>query len=133
VVSALWTAPRYLSYFNLFAGGPAGGRYYLSDSNLDWGQDLKRLRETMQEHGLPSVYLLYFGTADPHAYGIAYQKARMFFDFHRDQPDVVPPPGSVVAASLSLMQLQQFALGLLELEPFDRAGDSIYLYRLPAE
>ncbi|MGH7790498.1 MAG: ArnT family glycosyltransferase, partial [Candidatus Binatia bacterium] len=133
VVSGLWSAPRYLSYFNLLAGGPAGGRYYLSDSNLDWGQDLKRLREKMEEHGLPSVYLLYFGTADPHAYGIAYRKVRMFYDFHRQQPDVIPPPGSVVAASLSLMQLQQFALGLLELEPFDMAGDSIYLYRLPAQ
>lgn len=42
---ALAYAPRYISFFNEFAGGPAGGLQYLADSNIDWGQDLKRLRD----------------------------------------------------------------------------------------
>jgi hypothetical protein len=36
--------PSYLSYFNPVAGGPENGYKYVTDSNYDWGQDLKRLR-----------------------------------------------------------------------------------------
>ena len=35
--------PFELTYFNVLAGGPLGGRRILSDSNLDWGQGLKGL------------------------------------------------------------------------------------------
>ncbi len=35
--------PFELTYFNVLAGGPLGGRHVLSDSNLDWGQGLKGL------------------------------------------------------------------------------------------
>ena len=37
------TAPEYLAYFNRIAGGSAGGHCWLLDSNLDWGQDDRRL------------------------------------------------------------------------------------------
>ncbi len=43
VVGTLIVYPDYLAYFNGLAGGPSGGHRYLTDSNLDWGQDLKRL------------------------------------------------------------------------------------------
>ena len=49
--SRLWYAggtllqhPHHLAYFNELAGGPANGWRLLVDSNLDWGQDLKRPR-----------------------------------------------------------------------------------------
>ncbi|NTW46245.1 MAG: hypothetical protein HGB18_04335 [Candidatus Moranbacteria bacterium] len=51
VVLSLWIAaipvltyPSYLSYFNEAAGGHGNGYRYVTDSNYDWGQDLKRLR-----------------------------------------------------------------------------------------
>lgn len=37
--------PHELSFFNALAGGPEGGRRFFVDSNLDWGQDLLRLKE----------------------------------------------------------------------------------------
>jgi hypothetical protein len=43
VIGTLVVYPDYLAYFNELAGGPSGGHRYLTDSNLDWGQDLKRL------------------------------------------------------------------------------------------
>ena len=43
--------PHEFTYFNVFAGGPARGREWLSDSNLDWGQDLKRLSVFLREKG----------------------------------------------------------------------------------
>ncbi len=42
-VGTLRVHPHHLAYFNEIAGGPANGWRLLVDSNLDWGQDLKRL------------------------------------------------------------------------------------------
>jgi hypothetical protein len=36
--------PAYMSYFNKIAGGSQNGYRYVTDSNADWGQDLKRLK-----------------------------------------------------------------------------------------
>lgn len=40
-----------IAYFNAFVGGPRGGRAWLSDSNVDWGQDLYRLHVFLSERG----------------------------------------------------------------------------------
>ncbi len=45
VSGSLLTYPYYLSYFNEFVGGYKNGYKYLTDSNLDWGQDVKRLAD----------------------------------------------------------------------------------------
>jgi hypothetical protein len=66
-------APRYLQYFNEIAGGPTNGHRFLVDSNMDWGQDLIRLRRYMEANAVPAVNLAYFGRVDPRAYGIAFQ------------------------------------------------------------
>ena len=36
--------PSYLSYFNPVVGGPSEGYKYVTDSNDDWGQDMRRLQ-----------------------------------------------------------------------------------------
>ncbi|MFO0802311.1 MAG: phospholipid carrier-dependent glycosyltransferase [Gemmataceae bacterium] len=59
-----------LSYFNEIAQGR--GHEFLADSNLDWGQGLPALRDHMREENLDAVYLSYFGTDRPEAYGIRY-------------------------------------------------------------
>ena len=43
--------PFEMSYFNFFVGGREGGEKWLSDSNTDWGQDLKRLGERLRARG----------------------------------------------------------------------------------
>jgi hypothetical protein len=45
VISAIVTFPHHLSYFNELVGGPNNGHRYLTDSNVDWGQDLPTLRD----------------------------------------------------------------------------------------
>jgi len=83
--------PSYLSYFNEAAGGPKEGYRYVTDSNYDWGQDLKRLRDFVRDFndcktgtaatdicsrygdilGYPAITELrmaYFGGADPKYY-----------------------------------------------------------------
>lgn len=56
--------PFYLTYFNQVAGGPSGGHRFVVDSNLDWGQDLKRLADWVYKNNLPKIELDYFGWVD---------------------------------------------------------------------
>ena len=68
------TWPGYLSYFNEFAGGAAGGHRYLIDSNLDWGQGLLDLRRWLDAHPPPEpLALAYFGAVDPAIAGIHFR------------------------------------------------------------
>lgn len=72
--------PYYLAYFNQTAllrppwvdkeqaGYLPGGHNYVVDSNLDWGQDLKRLAQWVEKKGLPKIETDYFGWADPAYY-----------------------------------------------------------------
>jgi len=50
ILNTLSTYPNYVSYFNAFAGGPKNGYRFVVDSNADWGQDLKRLKNWIQEY-----------------------------------------------------------------------------------
>jgi hypothetical protein len=65
--------PRYLSFFNLAAGGPTNGYRWFSDSNVDWGQGLIDLRDFMRQRGIQHLQLAYFGTVNPTVYGIKYE------------------------------------------------------------
>lgn len=71
-VETLRIHPDYLAYFNPLAGGPARGSEWAVDSNLDWGQDLPKLKAYMEEQGLETIQLLYFGSTDPEIHGIRY-------------------------------------------------------------
>lgn len=65
IFSSASVFPHYLSYFNQLAGGPSNGYHYVVDSNLDWGQDAKRLGAWAKANDIPKVCLDYFGWADP--------------------------------------------------------------------
>lgn len=67
-VGSLRTYPYYLTYFNSLVGGPKNGMRYLTDSNLDWGQDMKRLANYVEEHNIDKIRVDYFGGALPEYY-----------------------------------------------------------------
>lgn len=73
VFSSVSIFPDYLAYFNALAGGPSKGYRHLLDSNLDWGQDLKRLKNYVDKEGIDELGLAYFGHVDPGIYGIRYR------------------------------------------------------------
>jgi len=76
VTAAVRIAPHDLAFFSDLAGGPSRGAGYLSDSNLDWGQDISTLARWLTTVERPRrLYLAYFGTADPRAYGVRYRPA----------------------------------------------------------
>jgi 4-amino-4-deoxy-L-arabinose transferase-like glycosyltransferase len=58
--SSLSIYPHYLSYFNEFIG-PQNATKALSDSNLDWGQDLYYFTDFVRANNIEKVDFIYFG------------------------------------------------------------------------
>ncbi len=127
----LAVAPRYLQFFNELAGGPEGGHRWLVDSNIDWGQDLIRLREYLQRERIDVVNLAYFGRVNPNVYGIH------FAPLERDSHGI-----AVISASFLMGRPYLWHQGgrmrwvpahtyawLRDREPIARVG-SMFVYRL---
>ncbi|MEM5832374.1 MAG: glycosyltransferase family 39 protein [Candidatus Aenigmatarchaeota archaeon] len=74
--------PHYIAFFNEIIGGPENGWKYLLDSNIDWGQDLKKLRNYLIKEDNPEIMLNYFGSVFPETYGIIHEPVfeTIFFD-----------------------------------------------------
>ncbi len=67
-ISVLKIFPHFLAYANEIVGGPDNLYLYTVDSNLDWGQDLKRLKEWVEKNKIQKIYLDYFGGGNPKYY-----------------------------------------------------------------
>jgi len=74
------------------------------DSSLDWGQDLPALKRWMDRDNIEPVFLAYFGTADPRAYGVRYKKVVMVHDFRPGIRSSRPGPGDWFVISRTLLQ-----------------------------
>jgi 4-amino-4-deoxy-L-arabinose transferase-like glycosyltransferase len=119
--------PGYLSFFNAAAGGTQNGHRYLLDSNLDWGQDLKRLGHYTESRKIENLCLSYFGTADPAFYGIHSQPLPIL----KSESDL-ENVNCIAAVSLQhLYAIKDLPFEALQArEPTDRVGASIYVYDL---
>src|SRR3989344_5421614 len=68
MVEASISYPFYLSYFNETARTDNGWRY-VTDSNYDWGQDMKRLKAFVDENPeIDKIAVDYFGGGSPQYY-----------------------------------------------------------------
>jgi hypothetical protein len=137
-LSVLRVAPHQLAYFNELVGGPEQGHRYLSDSNVDWGQDLKRLKQFLDRQGIPIIYLSYFGTAPPAYYGIRYQYVPGTWPLEwPPPPDQVPADLRPKLFAISVCNWQELATPYTPLftwlrrrQPVTSIGYSIYVYDL---
>jgi len=149
-VSSLTVYPHSLSYFNELVGGPLNGHERLVDSNIDWGQDLLALRRWNQKrHDSRPIYLAYYGRVNPALAGIEFELPPLYDDMPDDSPaaDALAPGLYVISATL--LQGQPHDLILVDgtkryaqpesftyfkqLEPVDRVGYSMLIYRVPDE
>lgn len=64
--------PNFIAFFNAPSGGSSGGLRLLSDSNLDWGQDLSRVARWRRENPYGTLLYAYFGSADPDYYNLGH-------------------------------------------------------------
>jgi hypothetical protein len=125
VVGTIRAAPDFLPWFNALAG-PAPERIVV-DSDLDWGQDLKRMADTLHARGITNPLLAYNGSTDPAAVGI--ERYRILRPFN---PDTGWIAISVFTRTLGYWNeptSDDFAW-LEQYEPVTRAGPSMLLYRV---
>ncbi len=118
--------PDYLAFFNRICGGPDAGPKYLLDSNIDWGQDYKKLSRYLKQQGIADIRLGFFANVDFPHYGI--------------HPDGIPDGANaenldcVLAISATplfgqYVGLERFAW-LRARTPMAIIGHSIYVYDL---
>jgi hypothetical protein len=126
LVSSARTHPDYLAYFNELAGSRP--ERILVDSDLDSGQDLKRLADTLRARKIPSVWLAYAGSATVAEHGLPPVR---WLEPHQ-------PASGWVAASLYSLKLGSLGhpghddFAWLERHtPVARIGRSILLYYVP--
>ncbi len=138
------TYPHYLSYFNEAFGGVKGGWQYVTDSNYDWGQDLKRLGAFTKENDIDKIAVKYFGAGDLNAYvGL---EAIQWESRNGD-----PREHDIHWLAVSVNELQNstklwlgstdprndedkylWLQNMLDInKPYARAGTSIFIYKLP--
>ncbi len=102
-------APHYLAFFNTLAGGPANGRRLLTDSSLDWGQDLPGLARWLRENNAGAaaqpVFLSYFGAGEPKYYGIKVVALPYLNGFKLAHPWYEPGAGVYCISATMLSQV----------------------------
>jgi len=119
-VSALWrAAPDYLPYFNEMVPHP---ERVLVDSDLDWGQDLRRLERRLAQLRVRYVSLAYLGTAD------LSQEALPTFAL---LPPEKPVSGWVAITALAREHAPLGYAWLNAYRPLERVGKTIDLYFIP--
>jgi len=129
LIESLSIYPHYLAFFNWPSGGASNGPRYLVDSNIDWGQDTKKLKAWLDARNIHQVCRVYFGVAVFAHYGIG----------------ELPLPGTdeiqeranldcIAAASVTALYGPFFPVGkyrwLRERAPIAKIGYSIYMYDL---
>ena len=129
--------PHFLAYFNELVDGPDNGYKYVVDSNLDWGQDLKRLTKWVNDNKIDKIYLDYFGGANPD-----YYLKEKFQPWWGTKNPAELPKGSYLAVSASFLQggrgtrVSNFAgpdsyyLWLNKYTPIIKIGHSIFVYKI---
>lgn len=131
VVTVVTSYPFYLSYFNDLSGGSENGYKHLSDSNIDWGQNLKRLTQWAEEQGVDTVYVDYWGKT-PLSF---YDKKGILKEWHAEWGK---PQGIFAIYSMWIEQsihfkeigLTQTDYSYLEGLPHKTFGNSIFIYDL---
>ncbi len=71
-VTAIRMYPAYMAYANEFWGGPTQTWKLLSDSNVDWAQQLKATKRYLDENHIQDCWIIYFAqpVVDLNYYGI---------------------------------------------------------------
>lgn len=124
VTTSFLAYPAYTAYFSEIVGGTANGPKYLVDSNIDWGQDAKRLLAYTKQHNIPYVCMSYFGQASLRYYQLDHRYLPTQQDPHT--PEDIQ---CVVAISVTSLLSQDGAYAWLRnYVPDEKIGGSIYVY-----
>src|SRR3989344_4218496 len=126
--------PYYLTYFNQLAGGASGGYRYVVDSNLDLGQDLKRLSQWVEKNKIDKIHLDYFGWSDPVYYLRAKVKWLTAGQYKNAQDFINKTGGGYLAVSATFFMgsrenPEKSYIWLQRFEPVAVIGNSIWVWK----
>ena len=119
--SSLRTFPVYLAYSNELWGGPSNTYKYLTDSNVDWAQQLKATKQYLDQRGVKDCWFVYFGegVADYKYYGIPCKPlptvVTLWLNEQLEVPVSIDGPVLISAATLS-----GFEFGPGSLNPYEQ-------------
>lgn len=144
IILLLWYAagtilvyPHFLTYFNELVGGPSNGYRYVTDSNLDWGQDLRRLTDFVEENNIETIYVDYFGGDSPE-----YRLGAKFQSWWGDRDPNDLSSGDWIAVSATFLQGGRgtsvpgfdqktgYYTWLNQYTPITVIGNSIFVYKI---
>ena len=135
VISSVRAFPAYLPYGNEIWGGPSHTYQFLTDSNVDWGQQLKQAKAYLDAHDIQDCWFDYFASSvsDPRYYGIQCKPLQ------NGLGGPVPTPAHVAGTVLiSATELTPAVWGPGELNPYlqfaqrkpdDSIADGIFVFR----
>ncbi len=137
VAGAASVYPDHLAYFNEAAGGPDNGYQILADSNLDWGQNIKRLKLWLEARHIGPVRLAAFTGSVPERYGLQVIKLPGPYE----PPDAygfqrfAPAPGVYAIGASSWQGLRLDNPDTFDWfrrqKPVARIGHSLFVYQVP--
>jgi hypothetical protein len=116
-VATVRAHPFYIEYFNRFAGGTRNGYRCLVDSNYDWGQDAKRLRDYIERHLSERFCVRFFGV----------QRELAYYGIQARQVETNATRLVVSASSLMKVEWSRWRESQ---EPVDRIGRTLFVYDL---
>ena len=132
----LFLHPFHLTFFNEIAGGPQRGYRYLADSNVDWGQGLKAVRNYLEANPQPNVRLSSFTFfIRPELYGVEAEPLPPLAQAPAVLPTRFnPTPGTYVISASTLRGLQlvdrEMYNWFWHREPDDMIANALLVYHV---
>jgi hypothetical protein len=133
-LTAVFAYPSYLSYFNPLIGSPRNADRILIDSNLDWGQDLRRLGRWARANHVELLRVHYFGAGN-----VEYELGNRAVRWPAPRPEPLPPGWFAVSRHFYRLSFLP-ARSPVDYDTYLRAsgaryattiGGSIDVYRVP--
>lgn len=139
LVETAFVSPHFLSYFNEFGGGTKNGYRHVTDSNYDWGQDLKFLKKFTDEKGIDKIAVDYFGGGSPQ-YHLGKDITEGWWSARGNPKDIginwlavsantLQGAHAKIDEDLDRKPEDEYSF-LRNVEPYARAGTSIFIYKL---
>lgn len=140
IVTTLRVAPDYMAYGNEAAGGPLQVRRYLSDANVDWGQQLKTVKQYLDHNHTGNCWFAYFpdGAVQPQDYGISCKRlptpsGLWWFNLPMQVPPAIEGTVLISESDLDGVESGDGALNpydaFRKLRPVAILQDGVYVYR----
>jgi MFS family permease len=122
IVEFILIGPYYLSFFNFISGGSHQGYKIMVDSNTDWGQDLFRIKNYIDENHIENPYVEYYwnGPSSLNYYQISHRPLSNF--------QYGASSGTIIIGATKLVRPEYEWLRKLPIH--DKITPSVFVYKI---